>query len=187
VRRNAEYHNKKIRKDLLVILVSVFVAILLSRSGLISQVRSLYLNISFLDSFISGTFFTSLFTTPISIVAFADIAKTTNIFYMAFWGALGAVIGDLILFLFIKDNLAEDVSYILKAKKYKKLFSVFQFRIFRWLTPLVGAFVIASPLPDELGIAMMGFSSMSIFVLIPISFVMNYIGILLIGIAVAGF
>ncbi len=142
---------------------------------------------SSLNSFVSGIFFTSLFTTPISIIAFVQIAHTANILSMAFYGALGAVVGDLVLFIFIKDKLAEDVSYLLQARKYKKFLTIFKHRIFRWLTPLVGAIVIASPLPDEVGIAIMGLSKMKVGVLIPISFVMNFIGILLIGLAANAF
>jgi len=186
-KRGEEFHKKRIRRDFLIILVSIFVAALLARSEFFSYIRNFSAGKDFLDSFISGAFFTSVFTTPFSIVAFADIAKSANIFHMAFFGAWGAVLGDLILFLFIKDNLADDVEYVLKAPGYRKFHSIFKIRMFRWLTPLVGALVIASPLPDELGLAMMGLSRMRTIILIPVSFIMNFIGILLIGFAVQAF
>ena len=46
--------------------------------------------------------------------------------------------------------------------------------------PLTGAIIIASPLPDELGLAMMGLSRVPIAAFIPISYTMNFLGILLI-------
>jgi hypothetical protein len=41
----------------------------------------------------------------------------------------------------------------------------------------LGALIIASPLPDEFGLALMGISRMRALVLMPISFVMNALGI----------
>lgn len=139
--------------------------------------------VGFMSSFVSGIFFTSIFTTPLSIVSFATIAQSTNITAMALFGACGSVVGDLIIFLFIQDTLSEDIEHVIHAPQYDKITRIFKKRIFRWLTPMVGALIIASPLPDELGLAMMGFSKMKTAVLIPVSFVMNFAGIFLIGLA----
>ncbi len=187
MKRKPEYHERKLWRDLGLIVSSIFLAWFLSTNGALAYLRSLASPVPFLDSFVSGMFFTSLFTTPLSFVFFADIAKTTNILYMALWGACGAVVGDTFLFFFIKDTLEEDVKYILRAPKYKRLFSIFKRGVFRYLTPCLGALVIASPLPDELGIAMMGFSDMETAFLVPVSFIMNFIGILLIGILATTF
>jgi hypothetical protein len=187
MRRDAVYHSKRIRRDLLLILISVISAIVIGHSNLLNWLLVGHYNISSLNSFVCGFFFTSLFTTPISIIALAHIAPTTNIYSMALYGACGAMVGDLVLFIFIKDKLAEDISYVLRAPYYKKFIAIFRHRIFRWLTPLVGAIVIASPLPDEVGIAIMGLSKMRTRLLIPISFAMNFIGILLIGLAATVF
>ena len=46
---------------------------------------------------------------------------------------------------------------------------------------MLGALIIASPLPDELGLAMMGVARIKLRVLIPISLVLNFAGIVLIG------
>ena len=54
-------------------------------------------------------------------------------------------------------------------------------RIFRWLIAFLGALIIASPLPDELGLTMMGFSKIKTSLFIPISFLLNSLGILIIG------
>jgi hypothetical protein len=181
---SARYHVRKIKRDLFIIAISICVAIFLGTSSFFATILSHGEQFQALNSFISGIFFTSVFTTPLSVVAFVNIAEHYSIWYMAFWGAVGATIGDLILFLFIKDSLAEDVEYLLNAPRYRKWKSIFHFRLFRWLTPLIGALIIASPLPDEMGLALMGFSRMRVGLLVPISFAMNFIGILLIGLAV---
>ena len=89
--------------------------------------------------------------------------------------------GDLIIFLFIRNRLAEDFGYLIQKTSSGRLIAIFKLRIFRWLVPLLGALVVASPLPDELGLAMMGLSKMKTSLFIPVSFVLNATGILIIG------
>ena len=177
----AAQHIRKIKRDLAIVFASILVALGLHYSGFFLYISNLNIGDRILESLIYGTLFTSVFTTPISIVAFTNIAQTTNLLAMAWWGAWGAVLGDLILFLFIRDTLSEDINYLLQMTKHRKLFAIFKRGIFRWFTPFIGALIIASPLPDELGIAIMGFSKIRTSVLIPVSFAMNFLGIFMIG------
>ena len=64
---------------------------------------------------------------------------------------------------------------------------LFKLRSFRWLTFFAGGFIIASPLPDELGIALLGFSKLKTSLFVPLSFTFNFLGICLIGIAASLF
>ncbi|MES2470801.1 MAG: hypothetical protein V4526_01040 [Patescibacteria group bacterium] len=179
--KSQNVHLRKIKRDVIIIALSVALGFFLHRIGFFSYVSSLNFGIKFIDSIIYGTLFTSVFTTPISIIAFANLAHTTNLLSMALWGAMGAVLGDLLLFLFIRDTLAEDINYFAQMPKYRKFKAIFKRRTFRWITPFVGALIIASPLPDELGVAIMGFSHVRTAVLIPVSFAMNFLGIFSIG------
>ncbi len=63
----------------------------------------------------------------------------------------------------------------------KRIKLLLKLKFFRWLTFLAGGLIIASPLPDELGISLLGFSKMKTSWFIPLSFAFNFIGILLIG------
>ena len=58
---------------------------------------------------------------------------------------------------------------------------ILHLKFFKWLIPFMGALVVASPLPDEIGLAMMGFSKIRTSLFIPISFLLNFLGILVIG------
>jgi hypothetical protein len=168
----------KILRDLLIVIASFLVTLALVHSGafnfLIGTDGETYL----IGSFIAGILFTSTFTIAPATIVLANIAHVTSPYSVAFWGALGSMIGDLFLFNFIKDNLSKDAEDLLKRSRFKRLVSVFHLRFFRWLMPLIGALIIASPLPDEIGLAMLGFSKMRIAVLLPVSFVMSFIGIL---------
>ncbi|KKW19382.1 MAG: hypothetical protein UY63_C0015G0023, partial [Parcubacteria group bacterium GW2011_GWA2_51_10] len=71
--------------------------------------------------------------------------------------------------------------YLLSTHKYRRFGAIFKRRMFRWAIPFVGALIIASPLPDELGITLMGVSKMRASSLVAISYVMNSLGIAVIA------
>ncbi len=172
---------KELKRDGAIIILSLFVAVLLVKSGAILQFVTWTKDAYIIGSFVAGIFFTSAFTLPISTVALVEIAEVSGQpFTVTFIGALGAVLGDLLLFFFIRDSLGASLKIMLGASRVKRWSSIFHLKLFRYLTPLLGALIIASPLPDELGLAMMGFSRMHIGLLIPISYSMNFLGILVV-------
>ena len=171
----------KLLRDIVVIIISIFVAIGLVKIQAFDFILNSVGDIWYIHAFIAGLFFTSAFTTPLSIVALGEISLRSPLLPVALIGAVGALLGDLVIFTLIKDAFAQDVNDFLKVHRYKKIRAIFRYRIFRWLTPCLGALIIASPLPDEIGLAMMGFSRMRFIVFIPVSLVFNFIGILLIG------
>lgn len=171
-----------VRRDLLLFALSTIAAILLSQMGVLEQLFHLNVKSEYIAAFIAGILFTSFLTTPFAIATFLSLAPEMNVPLMVLIGASGAVFGDLFLFGIIRNTFKEDLDYLVKKEKIGQRFkAVFQRRAFRWIIPFVGALIIASPLPDELGIALMGVSSMRVHVLLPISFAMNALGISLVA------
>ena len=177
--RTKKENFRELKQEAGIIVLSVIVAVLLVKSGAIEQFITLTKDAYLIGSFIAGIFFTSAFTLPLSTVALVEIAQNSGHPVMvSIVGAMGGVVGDLILFFFIRDNLGKNLETLIKTSKLKRWSSIFHLKFFRYLTPLIGALIIASPLPDELGLAMMGFSRMRTSLLIPISYSMNLLGIL---------
>ncbi len=173
---------RHLKRDLTLIVLSSLAAILISKSGFFEYLFGFNVQSEYIAAFIAGICFTSFFTTPLAIAMFISIAPEMNLPVMVFIGATGAVLGDLFLFGLIRNTFADDVAYLLGKKRVHSRFAAaFQRRVFRWVLPFVGALIIASPLPDELGITLMGVSTMKVRVLVPISFAMNALGIALIG------
>ncbi|OHA13434.1 MAG: hypothetical protein A2909_02335 [Candidatus Tagabacteria bacterium RIFCSPLOWO2_01_FULL_39_11] len=168
-------------KDLSIIALSVVVAVIMVETGALKSLLVSTQEIKFIGSFIAGIFFVSIFSAAPATVAFAEIAQFNSVFWVAFFGGIGALVGDLIIFRFIKNRLAEDFSRLIRKMKSERLAAIFKLKLFKWLVPFLGALVIASPLPDEIGIMMMGFSNMRISLFMPISFILNFLGILAIG------
>jgi len=170
-------------QDIAIIALSVLGAIVMIKADVLSSILDSVLGIKFLGSFIAGIFFTSIFTTAPAIVTLGEIARSNSLFFTAFFGAMGALIGDLIIFRFIKDRLGEHLIELLRHEKgWKRINALFKLKYFRWLTFLAGGLLIASPFPDELGISLLGLSKARMSVFIAISFFFNFVGILAIGI-----
>jgi hypothetical protein len=153
----------------------------LVQSSALEHILAATQGISFLESFMAGLFFTSAFTTIPAIAILGEIARDGNVITVAFFGAMGAVVGDFVIFTFVRDRLAEDLLHMLSAKRQERLKHLVERRLFRWITPLLAGAIIASPLPDELAIAVLGSSRLRTALFLPFSFVANFIGILIIG------
>ena len=175
-------------QDLAIIALSILIAIILVRTGALIDILTSSSGVERFGSFLSGIFFTSVFTVAPAAVTLGEIAKINSVFWTAFWGGLGAVFGDLIIFKFVKDRFAEDLKEIFShSGQGKRLRAFFKLKFFRWLTFFIGGLIIASPLPDELGISLLGFSKMKTSLFILLSFIFNFAGIYLIGLAVKSF
>ena len=175
-------HNNNLSIDIGIIVLSVIVAIIFIKTGVIEEILKQTRDLWFLDSFIAGMFFTSVFTIAPAIVALGEIAQSSqSVLPVALFGGLGALCGDLIIFRFMRDRFGEDIMRLMRNSGNGRLRSIVRLKSFRWLTFFLGALVIASPLPDELGLAMMGFSKTKTSLFIPVSFVFNSLGILVIS------
>lgn len=168
--------------DVMVIIVSVAVALFLVRTEALARILTSTRELEFLGSFIAGMFFTSVFTTAPAIVTLGEMARLNSVFPVALFGAAGAVLGDLIIFRFIRDRFAEHLMELMKHQHMgKRMRALLKLRLFRWVSLFVGGLIIASPLPDELGISLFGFSKLKTSWFVPLSFTFNFLGIVLIG------
>jgi hypothetical protein len=172
--------------DLSVIILSILVAILLVKSHVIDDALSASAEFGHIGSFVAGMFFTSAFTTAPAIAALGEISFVNGIVETALWAALGAVVGDMIIFRFVRDRMANHLLEILPHKRgSRRLARILKFRFFRYITFLIGGIIIASPLPDELGISLLGLSKMRSLYFVPLSFGFNFLGICTIGLVAA--
>ncbi len=178
--KNRVKNNFKV--DIGIIFLSVIVAILLVQTGVINEFLKSTEHLLFLDSFIAGLFFTSIFTTAPAIATLGQIAQTSDsLVPVVLFGGFGALFGDLIIFRFMRDRFDRDIVGLINYSGNGKLRHIIRMKVFRWITFFLGALVISSPLPDELGLAMMGLSKAKMSTLIPVSLIFNSLGILAIA------
>ena len=166
--------------DIIIIALGILITFLLVKIGAIDALVYSLRHYTIVASFLAGVFFTSTFTIAPASVALVNLAQQAPLPLVAAWGALGAMCGDLILFFFIRDRFAEDLKSAFSSRRVKHILHSFHFGFLKWLAPILGALIIASPLPDEFGISLLGMSKIRTSLLLPISYVMNFIGVYLI-------
>lgn len=166
--------NKKLIKDLFIISFSIIVAIILVKTDAITNLINTAKEYKILASFIAGIFYTSIFTVAPATVAIIEIAQRSNPILIAIVGGFGTLLGDYIIFKYIKDNVSGYITSI--AHKIRRE-SILESKIFSFSFSIIGAIIIASPLPDEIGLALMGITKMRTLYFVPISYALNTIGI----------
>ncbi|MEK7649382.1 MAG: hypothetical protein AAB367_00235 [Patescibacteria group bacterium] len=132
----------------------------------------------YISVFAVGMAFVSSFTViPASAALILLGSELDSIFLTALCAGFGASLGDYFIFRFVRDGLAEDLKHLFGGIKRFHILHVFRSRYFSMITPVIGAIIVASPLPDELGVGLLGLSRMSNKTFLIISFVLNTIGI----------
>lgn len=174
-------------QDVGLIGLSIVAALLLARSGALHEVLTSFGDVWILGAFVAGIFFTSIFTTAPAVAVILLISQDQSVWLVALVAALGSLIGDFVMFWFARDRLSYYLKELMKRElRSAKASHIFHLHVFRWIALVLGALVIASPLPDELGIALLGLARVSSNYFAPLSFVANFVGILFIGYLATG-
>lgn len=168
-------------RDLIVVVFSVIVTLILVKNGTIPDILQNLKEIKFLAGFIGGIFFVSMFTVVPATALLIGAMQEGSTVYVAFFAALGALAGEMIIFRFARDNVSKSLAEHIKSRREKRLARVMRSPLSKWLEGILGALIIISPLPDELGIMMMGLSGIKTYVFLPITLILNFLGIALIG------
>ena len=170
---------RRLATDALIIVGSITIAAILWRTGLLNRFTEALDGYGWIGIFVAGALFTSVFTTAPAIATLAQLSYDHSLTSMIVLGAAGATLGDLVLFHFMRERVAENLQDVFDEhsgplRRFKKIIDT---RLFRFFAPSIGAAVIASPLPDELGIALLGLSRVKMVTFIPLAFLFNAIGI----------
>src|SRR3989344_1139770 len=135
---------------------------------------------NFLGVSVAGFLFSFGFTTPFAIGAFVTM-NPSNIFLSAIVGGFFAMLADLTIFGIVRMSFMNEFRKLGRTKTARTLSSfnpTFSKKIKHYLLYAFAGIVIASPLPDELGVSMLAWlgriKSLSLAI---ITFVANTIGI----------
>ena len=135
----------------------------------------------YIGAFIAGMLFVSTFGFATGAITLLVLAENLNIFELGIIAGAGGVLGDFLLFRFVKDRLVDEVKPIYDSMDHKHhLEKLLHTKHFRWMFACFGAAIIASPLPDELGVSLMGISKMKNKTFLILSFLLNATGIILV-------
>ena len=170
----------KYPKLLLLSLIIVLTYIIFTQSYFEKPV-SLIKDLGYFSIIISGVLFSFGFTTPIATGIFLSL-NPENIFLAALLGGTGAMISDLFIFKIIKLSFTNEFKLLEKTRSLKTIISLIdkniKHKIKIYLLYAFVGIIIASPLPDEMGVTMLaGLTSIKINKLALLSFLLNTTGI----------
>jgi hypothetical protein len=134
--------------------------------------------------FIAGMLYTYSFTTSIGAILLIPFAIHYPPGLVTVVGGVGSLFGDLTIFSIIRNDLHKEVQRIASSPFMRRLGATPLFRD-TWFRDLVGAAVIASPIPDEMGIAIMSSAKINTSSFALLSFIADMIGIYLLVAAVS--
>ena len=172
-------HHHHRHKNLSLLLIATVVFFLLSRNPAFHTFLLSLGNLGYIGAFIAGALFVSTFTVSIGAVVLLVLATNMPPFEIGVVAALGAVLCNLVLFKFVKDNLTEEIVPIYNELGGHHLTKVLHTKYFSWSIPVIGALLIALPFPDELGVTLLGLSKMSTMKFLILCFTLHVVGITL--------
>lgn len=177
----AKKRTKQFRYQHLLIAYICFISIVLfSLSPLLPKLTDTLQLLGLFGAFLGGMMYVSTFTFSAGVLTLLVLAPSYNIFLITAVASAGALTSDLLIFKFVSDDLDSEIRDIWNRLGGRHVMRVLHIKIFSWLLPLIGALIVASPFPDELGISLMGLSKMRASRFIPLVFFLNSIGIFLI-------
>ena len=130
-----------------------------------------------LGAFAGGIMFASAFTVASGTIILLSLAHFLPIWQIAITAGFGAIITNYFIFRFVRDDLSREIKDVYALFGNRHLTTLLHTKYFHWFMPLLGALIIASPLPDELGVSLLGISKMSQKEFIFLSFILNTLGI----------
>lgn len=137
----------------------------------------------YLTMFLGGLLFSFGFTTPFAIVIFVEMAPTVNPLLGALVAGTGALISDLTIFEFVRFSFVDELHRLKRTlfiRRFRKILDRERTpeRVRQWVLWAVAGTVIASPLPDELGVSILsGFTDVHGKPFAILSYSLNTIGV----------
>lgn len=172
-------NQKKLLLKTAFFILSLSLAWWLIKSGFLYNLVQTIMPLRFVSEIVAGLFYTSFLTAPISLAMLVVLAQVNNSVVIALLAGLGAALGDFLIIKFFRDELSTDLNLISKELHLKKIKKIlYKYRLDS-LAPLLGAVIIASPFPDEIGLLMLGVSKLKYYQIALLTYLLNTAGILL--------
>lgn len=166
--------------NLTIFFVIIIFTIILYQTGILNYwVKSLE-RLGYVGIILVGMFFVSTFTVTPAGTILILMMEDFNILLISILAGFGGMLGDYFIFRFVKDGLVGELKIIFErvsGNGFRKIGEILHTGYFAWLGPFVGAIIIASPLPDELGIGLLGIYKLNDKKFALITFVLDTVGI----------
>lgn len=196
--RNKEVHKivhgvKKFHlnhKNTALLATSIVIAYILLKSGYLASIVPFIAKFGYFSIFLLGVLFPLGFTTAPVAATLYSISPNFNPILMPITAAFGAMIGNLLIYFFVKYELADEIRHIftndLKLDFYKFELTLTKQRLkskyFRLLVPPLSGLFIALPIPTEMFVSILwNITKVELKYVLLLSFIFSFVGILSLG------
>lgn len=136
---------------------------------------------SYFGIFISGILFVFTSTVATAVIVFHRFGEIIPPWTIGLIAGLGAVVGDYLIFMFIRKHIAGHTRSLAKKIHKSTWFKVVKVKHVEWVLPLAGVIIVALPFPDEVGMALLGISKIKPHQFVILAFILHTITITLIA------
>lgn len=160
------------------VLVALLVFILLLNTSIMATVFHAIEQLGYVGVFIAGILFVSLFTTIPAFFMLVGFHELNPLAVAAIAG-LGSMIGDYLILKYAEEQIAYELKPIAFKFGIPQTIKYLQGRKSTLgLVRLMGALILASPLPDEIGIGLLGMGKLNKLTFLFLCYILNTAGIL---------
>lgn len=164
-------------------ILAIAAFVLLLDTAIVQTLLDDIVSLGYLGMLITGVLFVSFFTAAPAIALLLTFADTYNPIVVALVAGVGAMAGDYIILRFAEDQIGRELKPVAKRLKLIGFINALHKKRFKPVTATVGAIIVASPLPDEAGIALLGLSHISTARLLLLTYLLNSAGIFVLLVA----
>jgi membrane protein YqaA with SNARE-associated domain len=161
-------------------LTALVLFVLLIDSALLVSVIRVVDEFGYVSGLLAGALSVSFFTAAPALVLTVELAQHLNPFLLAFLVAIGSVAGDWLIIKFFEERIFTELAPVIKKLKLRRIKQALSRPYGKWVLVVIGAAVVSSPLPDEVGLALMGVGHHKRYIVLTICFVLNFIGAFLV-------
>jgi hypothetical protein len=156
-------------------IIAILGFVTLLDSALLAAILNFLESLGYVGGFIAGVMSASFFTAIPALILVVDLANQLDPLALAMMVGLGNAIGDMILLLFFEEQVFDELKPLFKKlrllKRYKRIK-----RGRSTLSLLGGIAFIVTPLPDEIGLSLLGISHFPKTVILIICWGLNTLG-----------
>ncbi|MFA5358860.1 MAG: hypothetical protein WC310_03520 [Patescibacteria group bacterium] len=164
---------------LLILLLTIILAYFLFKEKNFEPWHNFLSSLGYLGIFIAGMLYAYGFTAAPATAVLLILAKEQDsIVLSGLIAGIGSLVSDTILFKFIRHSFTNEIQRIAEQKLFAYLKSKINIFTQKYLLPIIGMIIIASPLPDEIGVTLLASSTISDKNFYVLSYILNTLGII---------
>ncbi len=137
------------------LVLSFIIAYILFADRSYTPLHDTLLLLGYFGTFLAGFLYAYAFTAAPAAAILLILAKEQNLLFAGFIAGAGALLSDLVIFHFIRHGFSDEVQKLSNEKIVQYTQRKVPGSIRKYLVASLAGFLIASPLPTEIGVTLM--------------------------------